>query len=304
MRPSPGLALLGATGLLVALGARAAQAEGQGGAMRWEDLRHVDPAEGARVRALRAWIEGRSAGFQRRPLARRGNFVGEAWAGPGVARAALDGGAVVGSLRPGDAWRALDVFAHPGPDGAWTDAVFGLGLALGDNPAGPGVAVHLSLTRGGRTVVGDGFGLTCVVFPEGGGPPARAWLGDAVAIDVREHRVRLAAPGGWRAELERLAASPASFAEVAAGRHDALAREVARALDAGEVQGWDEGPYLGDGAPPERTPRALRPDERAAARAAAEAELARRRALLVDHADALWRALHERLPVRLLLDGA
>lgn len=260
------------------------------------EVRFGTEGERARHAALREWIVARSAGFHHRPLRTAGNFLGEMWCGPEVPVAACEGGAVVGSVEPGHAWRSLETLFYP-------DAprdVFGVCFGAGANPRGPGVAVHVSWDEGGRTVVGDSFALTFVAFAQDGSA-STFHLGAEVACDVHQATVSVRPPGGWREEVRRLAASPDAFAATARERHAELRARIEQALSSGEVLGWTEGPYAGGGVPPERTPRPLTDEERTAMRARAMAELDRRVALIDAHGPAFHAALVRDVPVEVLL---
>lgn len=264
-------------------------------AVRRETLRWKDPAVRERHAALRAWIEAHSDGFRRVPLRRLGNFLNERWCGPGANQAACDGGSLVGSTTAGDAWRQLETLFYPSDP----DLTFGLGVAIGRNPAGAGVGVQLSAWSGGASIVGDHLTVRLLAFDDAGKSEA-VELGDRIGLTVVDTPLEVRAPGGGPAELARLAASPASLLATAKERFAALGAEAEAAIADGRVQGFDEGRYEGGGLPPERTPRPLTNQEKVREVAAVRSEVARRVALVERHAEAFHRALVAELPIELL----
>lgn len=260
-----------------------------------ETLRWKDPAVRERHAALRAWIEAHSDGFRRVPLRRLGNFLNERWCGPEANQAACDGGSLVGSTTPGDAWRQLETLFYP----ADPDLTFGLGVAIGRNPPGPGAGVQLSAWSGGASIVGDHLTVRLLAFDDAGKSEA-VELGDRIGLTVVDTPLSVRAPGGGPGELARLAASPASLLATAKERLAALQAEAEAAIADGRVQGFDEGLYEGRGLPPERTPRPLTNQEKVREVAGVRTEIAARVALVERNAEAFHRALVAELPVELL----
>lgn len=215
----------------------------------------VDAALEQRFGALGDWIRPRSQSFQHIGPDQVGNFYRERWCA-GASETACSGGAVVRSTAPGTRWFELQTLFYPA---GWPE-VFGLVFSMGRFPADGGLGFALHFSEDGRSILGDGAQLSCTAQ----GPEAETlWLGSVEtweafgdAISVRH------APSG-RALLRSLGGGPAALIAVAQAQADAVAQAAHAALEEGRIQGFDEGPYLDDGLPPVRTPRPLRPAERA-----------------------------------------
>lgn len=253
------------------------------------------PGAGERHRALRAWLEARAAGWRHVPLAVHGNFVTERWCAPSVPAARCQSGAVVTEEGRGTAFAALETLHYPQE---WP-RVFGLVLSIVRIPEQGELGLRFHLSEDGRTVVGPGMEASFLRL-EGERVAERLSLGARAGLRLVETELQVETPGGWRQALKRMAASPESLEEFALFALQALERRVHEALRAGEVQGYDEGEYLGGGVPPERTWRPLTTAEAERERAAALAELARRRAFVQKHARAMHALLRAHVPVEIL----
>lgn len=291
--------VLGASGGGVSC-AKGKPALGQATKPKLDQLRFADVREGRRHRALREWLATRSHNWRHKPLEIIGNFIEERWCGPTVSEPACEGGAVVNETARGTAWRTISTL-HYSQD--WP-AVFGLHLSLGDVPQrGAGdLGVRFFLAENGAGIIGTGMSVSFVLLGADEKVPEVLTLGATQAYQSSTmNELQVEAPGSWQEELRRLTASPASLRETALVRLAALEARVKKAFAVGEIQGYDEGPYKGDGIPPLRLPRPLRPDERAAEEKRAAIELGRRRAFVEKHFAAMHARLSQVVPLDILL---
>ena len=275
-----------------------------------DDVAPHDPrfvsARDARIHAsLVAWIAANSADFVERPELRLGNFVSRMRC-RGATSSECDGGAIVNSERRGTAWRRLDGLTY---DDA--KSLFGVLVSVGDFPSTGDFGVRLSLietsTVAEQRLVGEGLWLSFARF-DGDVVKERLAVGTTASWVHREASgggveeiVMLAPSMTWKEALSALSLSPASLARFVRGQEDRLLLEARARIEDGRIHGFDEGPYEGNGLPPELTPRALTTVERAAALAALAAEHARRLAFVDRHQDALHRLVVSRLPSAALL---
>jgi len=263
--------------------------------MNLDDLSFESKHESERYRALRAWMQKHSPGWQHVPLERRGgNFLTERWCGPMVAPDLCARGAVVTSEKRGTAFRSLELLHHQMPK------VFGLVVDLGRFPETGEVALRFRVSEGGKTIVNDQMEATFLFFGEDNRLRERVSIGQTMKLRVVDTSLSVVSPDPWRETLKKMAASPQSFQAVATKQLDALQARLDEALAKGEIMGFDQGPYMGGGIPPERTERPLTTEERQAEARAAKAEIDRQKAILVKHAAAMHALLVAEVPVELL----
>jgi hypothetical protein len=262
--------------------------------MKLEDLSFEDQADGARHRALRAWMEKRAAaGWSHQPLKAGGNFLTERWCGPKVEAGRCQSGSVVTSEERGTAWMSLETLHYELPK------AFGRVVNLGHFPTEGDLALRFYLSEGGKTIVGAGLEATFLRL-EKDRVAEQVSVGQRTALRILDSELSVEAKQPWRATLEAMAASPKSLESHAGKMLDALAARVGEALAKGEVQGFDEGEYKGGGVPPRKTPRPLTAAEREREARAAAAEIARRRAFVAKHSAQMHALLKAHVPVELL----
>lgn len=232
--------------------------------------------EGALFAALLDGAEAFCRGWRHRPFAVGGNFVTARWAcGAGAREDCL--------IAQGSAHRRdqrvveLSTLFYPrAPQEA-----FGVNLSLLVVPPGAGWGLNFSLHVGGRSVMGEGLQASFRRYGSGaGGPEESLVITPRPVMTLFESTFSVPCTGSLVEELRGWIASPDVLLRRSLAAWTELERRVLEALDAGRVETADEGPYLGDGLPPERVPRALRPDEGAEARRDLAAEMTRRRRLL------------------------
>lgn len=254
---------------------------------------HLTDAGDARLfRDLELHAGRATTGWRHLPYRRLGNFVEARWCSPTVGEPACDGGAVVHEAAPGTAWRQLSTLAY---DSEWP-ACFGIVYAAGDIPtAGWGAATFLTVH--GRTVVGQGLGVSFVEVVDGQKVRELNGGGWAIAVGARTFAVEVPDP---LAEALALVESPDNFAATVSMRQNALVAQVKAAHEAGTLTVWHEGPYRGGGIPPERTEAPATPEEAAALAAQAVAKLEADRDALVSNAAVLHGKLAALLPEAVL----
>ncbi|HEY3445960.1 MAG TPA: hypothetical protein VGK67_06315 [Myxococcales bacterium] len=264
-------------------------------ALKTEDLSFESKAEGERYRALRAWMEKRAAaGWKHEALKAGGNFLTERWCGPKVSADRCASGSVVTSEERGAEWMTLDALHYELPK------AFGLVVNLGRFPEKGDLAMRFYLSEGGKTIVGEGMDATFLLLGKDGKVAEQVSVGERAGLRILESELSVSAPDPWRATLKKMAASPKSLETLATKALDALQARVDEAFAKGEVQGFDEGEYKGDGVPPMKTPRPLTAAEKEREAKAAKTEIARRKAFVAKHAKAMHALLVANVPVDLL----
>jgi len=253
-----------------------------------------EKSEGERHRALQAWMSKRAAGWHHVPLAVGGNFVRESWCAPTVKPEFCENGSVVTREERGTAWMTLETLHYPKD---WPK-VFGLVVSIGTFPAKGDLAIRFHLAEDGRSIVGEGMEATFLEIGPSGVSQAVS-LGARTGLKALDTDLFVEAPGGDGQALQRLAASPESLRTSSLALLDALAARVNEAFAKGEVLGWDEGEYEGNGIPPTRTPRPLTPAEAQREKKAAHEEIARRKAMIERHFAGMHALLVAEVPVTL-----
>lgn len=262
--------------------------------MKSEDLKFETKAEGERHQALRAWMEKKAKGWKHKPLAAGGNFLSERWCGPKVPLDRCDSGSVVTGEERGTEWMTLEALHYELPK------AFGLVVSLGAFPEKGDLALRFYVSEGGKTIVGEAMDATFLALGKDGKVAETATVGGRASVEIVGSAVSVFSPDPWRTTLKKLAESPKSLEAVATKLFDALQVRVDEALAKGEVQGFDEGKYEGNGIPPTKTPRPLTAAEKEREARAAKAEIARRKAFVERHAKAMHALLVEKVPVELL----
>lgn len=232
-------------------------------------------------------------GWKHRPFTRGGNFISGRWAtGAGAGEDCQIAG---GSAHRRDQ-RAVELSTLFHPRAPFQ--AFGLNFTLLQVPPDSGWGLSLSLHLEGKSVMGEGLSLSFRRYAPGGGRPVeRLDLGRSLGHDCFEATIGYT---DARPHLEILAdwlRSPSSLAEQASRSLDGLEQEFRRALEAGEIEGADEGPYMNDGIPPERSPRPLTTEERERARADATGAFEGRRQLIGREASRFHGLLVEAFPL-------
>jgi hypothetical protein len=263
--------------------------------IRFEDLRFTVQAERELHVALRRWIEDHSRGYRHVPLRQGGNFLSESWCRAGAGDQASSGCNVDNSQVRGTSWRRIEALHYTLPD------AFGLVLDLVDLPATGPVGVHFSIARNGASIVGEGMTVSFLLMGEKD-VVDEIHAGATMGIDFPDHQsASVEAPGGWQAELGRLAESPERLRETLRERLVALEKRTLDAIEQGTIQGFVEGPYLGGGIPPVRTRRPLSVAEKAAETRRVQEEIGRRRAFVDRHFGQMHAGLLATVPVSILL---
>jgi len=265
-----------------------------------ETLVFPSAEEQARFAAVRGELASTRANWKHRPLEIVGNFVEEGWCAPSVSDAACFGGAVVSDRERGTAWATIGTLYYPQD---WP-SVFGFQLRIGEMPSSGqwGAAVWLGVD--GRTIIGDALSIAFFRF-EGDAVTDEIPLGDSLAWTVQESHFTIAAPapegasGRVRAEtaLRRLLESPEVFRTTAHELWNRLQAEVEAGLSTS--QKCHDGPYLGDGIPPECTLVPLTPADLAGERDRLLQTMKRRHDLVDSDGDAMYAVLRRLVPAAL-----
>lgn len=228
-----------------------------------------DPAIEPIYDRLASWAEGR--GWTERPLRRGGSFLERVWVmgDPGKQPMPL----------PGAARLELSVCAYANPKSS-----FGLVWSAGiTNPAGQGA--HMLVVSGARGITPDQVRID--LKP---GADAVVELGSPLTWEVGERTLQTSRPSGLTEVLGKLASyQGAAFAAEATRDLQALEAVVRPVLDRADYTMCDYGPSPGRGIPGDCFPRKPTATELAAHRAAFDAEMARRKAVIGD--GVAWRAL-------------
>ncbi|MGC4122182.1 MAG: hypothetical protein QM765_47900 [Myxococcales bacterium] len=263
-------------------------------ALKTSNLQFETKAEGERHQALRAWMEKKAAGgWKHQPLQVAGNFLTERWCGPKVATDVCAAGSVVTNEQRGTEWMTLEALHYELPK------AFGLVVNLGHFPEKGDLAVRFYVAEGGKSIVGEAMGATFLVLGKDGKVSEQVTVGERASFQILDTELSASSPDPWRATLKKMAASPKSLETLATQMLDALQARVDEALAKGEVLGFDEGEYKGDGVPPMKTPRPLTAAEKEREAKAAKAEIARRKAFVAKHAKAMHALLVDKVPVDL-----
>jgi len=209
-------------------------------------LRFADTATADRFNKVRDCFGARAQGedWQNFPMRKIGNFVEEDWCRGERAELGCSGGNF--REQRGSEWLTVFTLHYPQdfPD------VFGLGVSSGKLPASGEWGAAFSYTADGKSIVGEGLGLSFFRF-EGDTIVQTVTTGDGYSYQAEESYISITAPDGAEAELRRLIASPESLRDTAVQRYDALQAEVSSQVRAGTVQKCVYGEYKGDGIPPE-----------------------------------------------------
>jgi hypothetical protein len=247
----------------------------------------TDAAEIALWTSISAKVRQSAAGWSEGGLQSNGQLIDQRWCRPPVGPEACAAGAMprdpsadAGLARLG--WMST---GRPGGD-------FGVNYAVVDLPT-QGLGLRLSLTVGGRGLVGDQLSLRWQRVPAQNDAPDALRLGSSLAWAVGEQQIDVAMPGvgGPAAALAALAESPEALQRRGGAHLAALEAAVLAALQGDTLRFCELGPYEGDGLPPVCTPRPLTEAERGAERARLAETLGRWRATLQGEAPNLHAAL-------------
>lgn len=247
----------------------------------------TDPAEMALWTSISTKVQQSVAGWSAGGLRSSGQLVDQRWCRPPVGPEACAAGSMprdpaadAGVARLG--WLST---GRPGGD-------FGVNYAVVDLPP-QGLGLRLSLTVGGRGLVGDQLSLRWQRVPAQNDAPDALRLGSSLQWTVGEQQVEVAMPGvgGPAAALTALAESPEALQRRGGAHLAALEAAVETALQGDTLRFCELGPYEGDGLPPVCTPRPLTEAERAAERARLAETVGRWRATLQAEGPALHAAL-------------
>jgi hypothetical protein len=183
--------------------------------------------------------------------------------------------------------------------------VFGLTLNARWVPPAAGWGSTFWYASGGKSILGEGFGISFHRFDEPGGEPhLQLDLGDTVAYQVQQTTVRLRSTASLEADLASYLEGPEALRDRGLERSAALAAEVEATIAEHGAETCDYGPYRGDGIPPECLRRPLTAAEEALAAAAAREHFAAQQTALRDHHRELWAALLQAFPLDRCWDKA
>ena len=240
----------------------------------------VAEADAPRFTALLAHARTVPADWRALPFERGGNFVRARWCSPTVRAPACEGGAVLNDAEPGTAWRALSTLAY---DSGWPKT-FGVVWNAGQIPL-EGIGVSMFFAQSGRGVVGESFGANA--YEVAGGKVVRKAAMAQWELTVGAGTFRVAPPATPAESIAPYVGGAAAYREAVAAGLDALSGQIEAAAAAHSLQVWEEGPYMGGGIPPERIAVPASPAAEAELLREARADLAARRALLLDNAETI-----------------
>jgi hypothetical protein len=143
--------------------------------------------------------------------------------------------------------------------------VFGLGLQALSTPQKSGWGTNFYYAEDGKTIVGEGWGVTFRQYLSENGPVDQVvdigWTYTYTIKGPHETVFEPKADLPLRQDLEEYIKGPEEMRQQALQQLHALAAKVDEALKAHQVQGCDLGPYLGKGIPPTCTLRPLTSEE-------------------------------------------
>lgn len=251
-----------------------------------------DPAELALWSAIFTKVQAEVSGWSAGGQGARGSLIDQRWCRPPVSpeACAAEGGLPDGPRSLGRARLGWMSTGRPNGD-------FGVHYTVLDLPEA-GIGLRLSLSVGGRGLVGDQLSLRWQRAPAANGSPDLLRLGSSLQWSVGEQSIAVAMPGvsGPAEALAALAAGPGALQQRGLAHIDALERAVEAALSGDALRFCELGPYEGDGLPPACLPRPLTAAEKEAERARLRAALGPWRAALMGEAEALHAALSRWAP--------
>jgi hypothetical protein len=173
--------------------------------------------------------------------------------------------------------------------------VFGLGFHLRWVPESTGWGVSFGFDENGGSVVGEGWGVNFYEYVNPtGAPEATVHLGSGYSYTIfgsnTETHFRQFSDLPLREDLAIYLSGSEAMRDRGLAQNQALAQKVITAINTHQVNTCDLGPYLGDGIPPQCTPRPLTPEEEAEELVRAEAYFAEQELLLRNHHREMYNA--------------
>lgn len=179
--------------------------------------------------------------------------------------------------------------------------VFGLGFQSLQVPKSTGWGASYYFAENGDGVVGDGWGVTFREYmTPTGQPKSTVNLGWNYSYTIfGPNRTTFEHPSDlpMREDLALYLASPDAMRDRGLMQSQALAQKVITAINAHQVSTCDLGPYLGNGIPPECTPRPLTASEESTELAKAKAYFAEQDQLLRDQYQEMYAAWMAAFPL-------
>jgi len=176
--------------------------------------------------------------------------------------------------------------------------VFGLGINARFVPPAEGWGASFSFHEKGKTIVGEGFGLSFAHFATVSGPAETTLrLGPRYSYTVHQTDISISSTLSLREELAVYLSSAQTMRDRGSEQLAALAAKVESTIENGQVIGCDYGPYNNDGIAPECFPRPLTKDESVEAGAAAQTFFEAQQQTLRDHFREMYAALLQAFPL-------
>jgi hypothetical protein len=170
--------------------------------------------------------------------------------------------------------------------------VFGLGFQTYGMLPGIGWGTNFSFSEGGKSVMGEGWGLTITQsLSSGGEPDATVVLGKDYSYKINNKTsVEYSSPLPLREDLAGYLISPEGMRDRGVAAIQALAGKVEDAIRSHQAPTCDYQPYQGNGIPPACLPRPMSADEESAELARAKSFFADQEGLLRDHYQEMYAA--------------
>ncbi len=257
-------------------------------------LQFSDALTGERFGALDACIANLvDESWQRRPYELIGNFYEAAWCRGNGARSDCQ---ITSGSRDDRDQHTIHLYTLFYPQSY--PQVFGLGLNALWVPATPGWGAQFYFSEGGQSTVGEGFGLTFLLYSQPSGPPqTMVTLGDTYQYKVQETMVNHATGLPLREHLALYLASPEALRENGLAQFQAIAVQVEQTITLHQAQACEYGEPPGGGIPPPCTLRPLTAAEEADELAKAQAHFAGQQHLLDEQYQVMYQALMTAFPL-------
>ncbi|MCC6147501.1 MAG: hypothetical protein IT308_08035 [Anaerolineaceae bacterium] len=254
-----------------------------------------DPPElSERLNQLDACINSYTAGpdWRKIPYQVLGNFYETRWCRGDASRQDCSVGSSV-IAPPGQHHIALYTLEYNFP------TMFGLGFQALLAPENGGWNARVSYAEGGRTVVGEGFGMEFAHIPPGGGEPD--WtvsLGTGYSYMVEQTRFTQESSRPVREELAVYLASAENLSQRGVEQIQALEEKVLSAISAHQTPTCEWSEYKNDGIPPQCSPRPMTTAEEEKASAQARAHFENQVAVLEQHSQEIYTVLFQAFPFK------
>lgn len=257
-----------------------------------QDLNFAPPELGERINRLDACINNYAAGSEWRyiPYQTLGNLYEARWCSGEASR--LDCTASSGTLiQPGQRRITLYTLRYNFPD------MFGLGFQALLAPEDRNWTITVSYAEGGRSIVGEGFGINYNQFVPGSSEPdATISLGSTYTYTVDQIQLIQESSRPAREELAVYLASPESLRQRGVEQLRALENKVLSAINNHQLTGCDWTKYKNDGIPPQCIPRPMTTAEEEAAAAQVIAYFQEQTNILEQHSQEIHAALLQAFP--------